>query len=214
MTTSTHHLTRWQSMWRQLGVISPGEGLLVDVMQRYAEPHRHYHTMQHLDQCFAQFDSVRQEAMRAAEIELALWFHDAIYDVKSHNNEQQSADWVRSVLFSAGGSTTVADRVHALVMVTCHNALPISPDEQILVDVDLSILGAKPARFAEYEMQVRAEYAWVPEATYRSKRAEILQAFLDRGSIYSTAYFRALVEASARRNLAGSIACLTQGAAR
>lgn len=93
-------------------------------------------------------------------------------------------------------------------MMTCHNALPISLDEQILVDLDLSILAAKPARFAEYELQVRAEYAWVPEATYRSKRAEILQTFLDRKTIYNTAHFKANSEADARRNLSDSIASL------
>ena len=150
----------------------------------------------------------RHDATHPTEIELALWFHDAIYDVKSHDNEQQSADWVRSALLNAGGSTMVADRVHALVMITCHNALPVSLDEQILVDVDLSILAAKPARFTEYETLVRAEYAWVPEATYRSKRAEILQTFLNRESIYNTAHFKANSEASARRNLAASIANL------
>jgi predicted metal-dependent HD superfamily phosphohydrolase len=208
MTTSMNYLARWQSMWQQLGIKSPSAELLADVMQRYAEPHRHYHTMQHLDECLAQIDAVRHDATHPAEIELALWFHDAIYDVKGHNNEQQSADWARSVLLTAGGSMLIAERVHALVMVTCHNALPISLDEQILVDVDLSILAAKLARFAEYETQVRAEYAWVPEATYRSKRVEILQTFLDRETIYNTAYFKASSETSARRNLAASIANL------
>ena len=206
MATLMNHLVRWQSMWQQLGVQSPGTELLHEVTQRYAEPQRHYHTMQHLDECFANFDTVRSEAMHPAEIELALWFHDAIYDVTCHNNEQQSADWVRSVFLSAGGSISVADRVHALVMVTCHNALPVALDDQILVDVDLSILAATPARFAQYEMQIRAEYAWVLEETYRRKRAEVLQSFLDRPSIYNTAHFKAYSEANARRNLAASVA--------
>ncbi len=210
MTKTTDLLDRWQSMWQQLGLTNPGDALLVDVMQRYAEPHRSYHTMQHLDECFAQFDAVRNEAKHAAEIELALWFHDAIYDVKSHSNERQSADWVRSILLRADGTPAVAERVHALVMVTCHNALPISFDEQILVDVDLSILAANPARFAEYETQVRAEYAWVPEVTYRSKRAEILQSFLDRDTVYTTVYFKTNSEAIAQRNLVDSIGNLRQ----
>ncbi len=195
-------------MWQQLGVLSPGAELLADVIHRYAEPHRHYHTMQHLNECFVNFDQVRVEATHPAEIELALWFHDVIYDVTSHTNEQHSADWAHSVVLNAGGSATVADRVHKLVMVTAHNALPRSLDEHILVDVDLSILGAESARFAEYETQVRAEYSWVPEATYRSKRAEILQTFLDRKTIYNTAHFKASNEAKARRNLAASIANL------
>lgn len=146
-------------MWQQLGPMSPLSELFDALMQRYAEPDCYYRTMQHLDECFANFDVVRDEATHPAEIELELWFHDAIYDVKGHDSELQSAHWAQSMLLSAGGTTTVAERVHALVMVTRHNALPASFDEQILVDVDPSILAARPARFAEYETQVRAEYA-------------------------------------------------------
>lgn len=73
-------------MWQQLGLIGPGAELLGDLMQRYAEPHRHYHTMRHLDECFANFEAVCHDATRPAEIELALWFHDANYDVKRHDN--------------------------------------------------------------------------------------------------------------------------------
>ncbi len=204
-----NHLARWQAMWAQLGVRDPGAGLLHELMQRYGEPHRSYHTMQHLDECLTQFDAVRSIAARPAEIELALWFHDAIYEVRSHDNEQKSADWVRSVVLNADGAPDVADRVHALVMATCHNASPTTQDAQVLVDVDLSILGAAPARFDEYEFQVRAEYAWVPEALYRSKRAGILQAFLDRDSIYNTDWFQSRFEANACHNLTRSIANLT-----
>ena len=192
-------------MWQQLGVASPGVDLLLTLTQRYGEPHRHYHTMQHLDECFVTFDAMRSAATHPAEIELALWFHDTIYDVTRHDNEKQSADWASTVLLSAGALNEVVRRLHALVMVTCHNALPISLDEQILVDIDLSILAATPERFAEYETQVRAEYAWVPEQTYRSKRAAILQTFLDRENIYNTDYFKASSEENARSNLAASI---------
>lgn len=164
--------------------------------------------MQHLDECFTNFAMIRREAVHPAEIELALWFHDAIYDVKNHDNELKSADWARLELLRAGAAEGTANRVHALVMVTRHNALPSTIDEQILVDIDLSVLGAEPNRFDEYETQVRAEYAWVPEPVYRSKRSEILQAFLDRNSIYSTPSFQSRLETQARSNLTRSLAKL------
>lgn len=208
MADTLSRIPRWQLMWQQLGVASPSAELLADLTRRYSEPHRQYHTMQHLNECFGNLDAMRDAATHPAEIELALWFHDAIYDVTRHDNEQRSAECASSVLLSMGASANAACRVHALVMVTRHNALPNSLDEQILVDIDLSILAATPARFAEYEIQVRAEYAWVPEETYRSKRAAILQSFLDRESIYNTAHIKASHEANARRNLADSIAKL------
>ena len=203
-----HYLDAWRSTWHQLGVASPDTALLDELIGRYCEPHRKYHTMQHLDECFTNFAMIRREAVHPAEIELALWFHDAIYDVKNHDNELKSADWARLELLRAGAAEGTANRVHALVMVTRHNALPSTIDEQILVDIDLSVLGAEPNRFDEYETQVRAEYAWVPEPVNRSKRSEILQAFLDRNSIYSTPSSQSRLETRARSNLTRSLAKL------
>jgi predicted metal-dependent HD superfamily phosphohydrolase len=123
-------------------------------------PHRHYHTVRHLEECFAQFDLLKEEATRPEEVELALWFHDAIYDPRRSDNEARSAQWAFESL--QGVSPGTAENVRALVMATRHDALPESNDAQILVDVDLSILGASEERFDEYEAQARAEYAWVP----------------------------------------------------
>lgn len=208
-TAPAQYLARWQRMWQRLGLTHRGVDVSTELLRRYAEPHRKYHTMQHLDECFAHFDQVRQETAHDAEVELALWFHDAVYEVRNHDNEQKSADWARTALLNAGGSQESADRVHALVMATRHSVMPQTQDAKILVDVDLSILAAPAARFDEYETQVRAEYAWVPEPVYRSKRADILRAFLDRNCIYNTAHFRAQCEASARDNLKRSIHRLT-----
>jgi predicted metal-dependent HD superfamily phosphohydrolase len=80
--------------------------------------------------------------------------------------------------------------------------------KRLLVDIDLSILGATPERFDEYEVQVRQEYAWVPGPLFRRKRGEILQAFLVRPSIYSMPWFRQRLEAQARSNLQRSVARL------
>ncbi|UZT77366.1 hypothetical protein OF113_20400 [Ectopseudomonas chengduensis] len=93
-------------------------------------------------------------------------------------------------------------RVERLIMVTRHDATPSEPDEQLLVDIDLAILGATPERFAEYDAQVRAEYAWVPGFVYRMKRRSVLKAFLGRPCIYSTEHFNVRYEAQARSNLA------------
>jgi len=96
-------------------------------------------------------------------------------------------------------------------MATCHNALPDTQDAKVLVDIDLSILGAEAARFDEYENQVRAEFHWVPAFLFRRKRREILQGFLARPSIYSTTHFKNRLEKKARENLARSLGKLDAG---
>lgn len=196
---------RWQRTWSELGA-QPPAGLFDELMARYGEPHRHYHTARHLDECFGQMS--RELAERPAEVELALWFHDAIYQPKRQDNEARSADWARASALAAGVAAGCADRLHALVMATRHEAVPQGRDQQVLVDIDLSILGASAARFEEYERQVREEYAWVPGFVFRSKRKSILRQFLARPTIYSTAPFRERLEAPARANLARSIAQL------
>jgi predicted metal-dependent HD superfamily phosphohydrolase len=201
-------LERWESVWRELGASSADGELYHQIVASYSEPHRKYHTMQHLNECFAHLESVRSSAEHAAEIELALWFHDAIYNTSRQDNEQRSADWARDSALSAGVSSDQADRIYELIMATMHNAVPAARDAKVLVDIDLSILGSQPARFDEYELQVREEYSWVPEFVYRNARKKILKEFADREWIYSTETFRSKHEVQARANLARSLARL------
>ena len=199
------NLEDWRQTWARLGVPAADEGLFDDLCARYSEPHRKYHTIRHLDECFEKLRELRADAIHPGEIEFALWFHDAIYDVKRQDNEEKSADWARSSILAAGLSMAIAERVHSLVMATCHNAVPSNADEEILVDVDLSILGATKHRFDEYEEQIRAEYSWVPGFLFRSKRRGILRAFLERPVIFNTRKFLEAYEARARENLERSI---------
>jgi predicted metal-dependent HD superfamily phosphohydrolase len=203
-------LTRWQRAWTALGARG-GDSLHAELLARYAEPHRAYHSQQHLAECLALFDEFRHLAERPAEIEIALWFHDAIYDVHRHDNEVRSADWARDALLHAGAAVDAAGRVHALVLATRHSAAPATPDEQLLVDIDLAILGAAPTRFAEYEAQIRVEYAHVPVAVFNEKRGAILAGFLARPVLYATEALRMRCGALARQNLQRALGSLGGG---
>lgn len=197
-------LEQWKRMWAAFGVPADA-ALLRDLVARYSEPHRKYHTMQHLEECFGKLEELRALARKPEEIELALWFHDAVYDTKRRDNEEKSAEWARSAVLEKGVAAPAGDRVYGLVMATRHNAVPAGTDAQILVDVDLSILGATPDRFDEYEAQVRQEYSWVPGPLFRRERRKILEDFLKRPSLFQTAQFVAAYEARARGNLERSL---------
>jgi predicted metal-dependent HD superfamily phosphohydrolase len=196
---------KWREAWGRLGVTPPPAPLLAELTARYAEPHRAYHTAQHLRECFSALEPASFLAEDLAAVELGLWFHDAIYDPRAHDNEEQSARWAQSALVAAGVPAEIAARVQDLVLATKHSTMPDSPDARLLVDVDLSILGAPDARFAEYEAQIRHEYAWVPEDTFRQRRARVLASFLERPAIYSTPHFARALEQRARVNLARSL---------
>ena len=201
---------RWLAPWTALGVPrSPRlEALHAEVLARYREPQRHYHTVQHLDECFERWAEIRAHAEHPAEVELALWFHDAIYDTHRSDNEALSAALALGTALGLGVAEESAQRMSDLILCTRHAVEPQGADAEALIDVDLSILGATPQRFDEYELQVRQEYGWVPEETFRQRRAEILEQFLARRHIYSTEIFRERYEPRARANLARSLAAL------
>lgn len=201
-------LPSWQRSWAGLQVL-PAAGLFERLIACYNEPHRKYHTLQHLQECLNQLQPAVELAQHPAEVELALWFHDAVYALQRQDNEQQSALWAQREILASGGSPEAADRVFSLVMATRHAALPESADARLLVDIDLSILGAAPVRFDEYERQVRDEYSWVPAWMFRRKRRAVLQEFLKRSPLFSTEHFRNQLEAQARENLRRSMAQLS-----
>ncbi len=185
---------RWLRLW-------PDERPFLDLAARYSESHRAYHTLQHIEECLREFDASRHLAKDPVAVELAIWFHDAVYDTKAHDNEEKSAELVRALRLPADREARIA----AMILATKHAAIGDDPDVRLLTDIDLAILGAPPARFTEYESQIRQEYSWVPEMFFAAKRAEILRGFLARPRIYGSDFFRDRLEAKARENLSGTL---------
>jgi predicted metal-dependent HD superfamily phosphohydrolase len=146
---------------------------------------------------------------RPAEVECALWFHDAIYEPMSKSNEERSANWATELLSSSGAAQDVVDRIRSHIMATRHEALTADADSRVVVDIDLSILGAEPSRYEEFERDVRKEYRWVPRFIYGPKRAAILQSFLDRPRIYQTKPMFDRFEERARLNVPKAVRALS-----
>lgn len=171
------------------------------LLAAYGENHRHYHTADHVTACLRHLDSARECAQKPCEVELALWFHDAIYKPLASNNELKSANWAKKFLEQNKVLPTTNTRVYDLILATLHNAPARTADQALLVDIDLSILGAPSACYDDFEAAIRAEYRWVPLFLYRKKRREVLQGFLARKRIYTNDQFFDSLEAQARANL-------------
>lgn len=201
-------LSRWTRLWQRLGAGGDGRAVFVGLAAAYAEPTRAYHTAQHIEDCLALLDDSRALAERPDEIEAAIWFHDAVYVPLRSDNEERSAELARTSLLRAEVDADVANRIRTLILETRHETSPGEPDAALLCDIDLSILGRPPDRFDRFEHQIRREYALVPESMYRRRRSEILQAFLDRPSIFQTVWYRERFEKPARANLARVLATL------
>ena len=198
---------RWNQTWETLGVAAPTGKVFEQLIARYAEPHRAYHTLDHIQECLEQLGSAPEPA-NATEIEVALWFHDAINDPHAADNEEKSAEWARQIMHRYGVDAAIIARAVDLIMITKHGTQPSTPDQELLVDIDLSILGAPGPRFDEYENQIRQEYSWVPEHTFRTTRSRILREFHRRPRLFCTDCFFRRLEARAKCNLTRSLARL------
>lgn len=195
----------WIETCKNIGFNEPDIDLFRALCKRYSEPQRRYHTLQHLSECLALADQDKALGQHPAEVAYALWFHDAVYELDRHDNEQECANWARASLTAAGVQADVADRVSASIMATCHSDRPSSPDAQLVVDIDLAILAAAPDRFEEYERQIRVEYQHVPEQIFLTKRRAVLSSFLERPHIYLTPTYAQRFESAARHNLKSRI---------
>ena len=183
--------------------------LFMRLAAAYREPGRYYHTEKHISECLENFAAVRHLAERPCEIEIAIWFHDAVYDTHRDDNEERSAAWARKYLAERGANAAAVQRIVDMILATRTHE-PGDGDAPLMVDVDLGILGASPAAFEAYDAAIRKEYRWVPEAQYRKGRADVLRRFLTRPNIYTTPTFRNAYEDRARSNLESGIARLTK----
>jgi predicted metal-dependent HD superfamily phosphohydrolase len=213
-------LGRWHRLMTTLG-LATNDVVYHQLMAAYGEPQRHYHSFHHLAACLEHLDRVKALLKSPAEVELALWFHDAVYQPRSSSNEVDSAAWLRAFLEESwdlarlGGDRPVVEieRMCQHVLATQHHQKTVDPDRQFLLDIDLAILGSPVAKFEQFEQDIRREYAWVPWQLYCQKRLQVLSALLglteksvdqlssSKNFIYQTAYFQEQYEALARHNL-------------
>lgn len=178
------------------------QGLAAELLAAWGAAGRDYHNLQHLAECLAWFDAARHEASDAAAVTLALLFHDAIYDAQRPDNEARSAAWAVNALRELGAAQSLIAPVRQMVLATQTHRADGDADTALLLDIDLSILGASPERFASYEQGIRAEYAHVPEPDYVQARARVMRAFAARKPLYLTPFFHERLHGAASRNLA------------
>ncbi|MCB6183409.1 hypothetical protein LIN78_07605 [Leeia sp. TBRC 13508] len=197
---------RWQQDWLSIG--GNAEHCLPfweRLSTAYSTSNRHYHTLQHLAECFTWLDAI-STALAPPEKQLlsfALWFHDIEYDSTRADNEEVSAEMATAWLQQSQLGSIKLCQVHQMILATKKHRSD-DPLTQRLLEIDLSILGADDTRFMEYEHQIRLEYAHIPDIDFAKGRLAVLQQFADRPTIF---HLPALAHLNhvAKKNLANSI---------
>jgi predicted metal-dependent HD superfamily phosphohydrolase len=180
------------------------------VKARYDEPHRHYHGWAHIVTMLSDLAGVRDVLEDPEAVELAVWYHDAIYDPHAGDNELKSAELMMADLAGKIDSA-ILERAAAMIRATFGHTMPEEGapadlrDCAAFLDLDLSILGADQASFDAYDRNIRKEYDFVPDELYRPGRRAVLEGFLGRPRLYFTEFASGRLELAARTNLQRAI---------
>jgi predicted metal-dependent HD superfamily phosphohydrolase len=201
---------RWRELAGRRGCAGPAaQRVFEELAAAYGEPHRAYHTLEHIATLLRLLDAHGDGAVDRDSLVLAILFHDAIYDPARADNEAKSADLAAARLAALGfGEETIA-RVRRHILATRHGAgidAGADADAALLLDLDLSVLAAPPAAYRAYAQAIRREFAVYADDVYRPGRRRVLQGFLARERIYLTERLFALWEGPARVNLAAEVA--------
>ncbi|MEV0640220.1 hypothetical protein AB0I77_35860 [Streptomyces sp. NPDC050619] len=180
-----------------------------NLLTRWQEPQRRYHTLAHLTAVLDHIDVLEQHAADPDVVRLAAWFHDAVYLPDRSENEERSARLAERALPEAGVPAAKTAEVARLVRLTVtHDPADDDPDGQVLCDADLAILAAPPSAYAAYTAAVREEYGFVPNDAFRMGRATVLRQLLALPRLFRTPYGESKWEATARYNLSSELEML------
>ena len=199
-------LQRWTDL---VGRSDRAEAAGVGLIERWSQPHRHYHGLGHLRAVLDAVDLLAAEAHDLDAVRLAAWFHDAVYEGHPGADERASADLARQVLLGLGRpDDEVADVARLVLLTTTHTTARGDADGAVLCDADLAVLGGDPDGYAAYASAVRLDYAHVSDEEFRQGRMAVLERLLDTRPLYRTALARGRWEDSARRNLTTELTLL------
>ncbi len=170
-----------------------------EINDRYSAPSRYYHNLEHLRNMFVELDKVASKVLDLDTLLFAVFYHDIIYKFTKNNNEHKSA-----LLFVKRISETTFRNLSACraqIEATKEHKPSTDNDTNILLDLDLSILGKSPQQYKTYSENIRKEYQIYPDFIYNKGRKEVLKKILKQDSIFKTEFFKQHYENQARKNL-------------
>ncbi|MEW1724923.1 hypothetical protein [Streptomyces sp. NPDC093109] len=182
-----------------------------NLLARWAEPQRRYHTTAHLTAVLDHIDTLAAYADDPDLVRLAAWFHDAVYRPERSENEERSAHLAEVALREAGlGPEDIAEVARLVRLTATHAAAPDDRNGAVLCDADLAVLASPPTAYAAYATAVREEYGFVPDEDFRTGRAAVLDQLLALPGLFRTPHGVREWEAPARGNLAAELRTLTR----
>ncbi|ADY30065.1 hypothetical protein IX49_11200 [Cellulophaga lytica] len=171
----------------------------IEIEDNYLSKSRHYHNLEHLDNMISELSKIQSEVNDLDCLLFAIYYHDIIYKPTKSDNEHQSA--LRFENRIAKTSFNKLSKCIAQIEATKEHKLSDDNDTNILLDLDLSVLGKSTEEYKKYSENIRKEYRIYPDFMYKKGRKKVLKSILELDSIYKTDYFKQLYEKQAKKNL-------------
>ena len=194
---------------QRLGYTVPLWDMLDALVGRWSEPHRAYHSLSHLNAALGHVHEFDLDHNDTTVVEWALWFHDAIYDATATDNEELSAVLVEEQLDHHLPDAMVLEIARLVRLTAGHIVEPADRIGGVMIDIDLSILGAPADVYDAYTVGVRHEYSHRTDDEFREGRGTFLEAMIARDQIFNTPTGIQLWEIRARTNLVRELTALT-----
>lgn len=194
---------RWLQFANTLGIrLRVAEEIWLDLATAYGADGRFYHNLTHIHHAVSIATQLQSVTTDFTAVQLAVWFHDVVYNPRQSDNEAQSAAYAQQLLRPLGVPEQILITASDLILATkSHEPTTDDPNTLVMLDADLAILGAPPAQYDAYARAIRQEYSFVPDEAYRAGRAAILQRFLARSPFFFTGWMQERFDMAVTQNL-------------
>jgi predicted metal-dependent HD superfamily phosphohydrolase len=205
--------SQWQALVEPYSRAEAGEAVFKGLVELYSEDQRAYHNLSHIKALLDTAAGYKAAIENGPAVCFAIWFHDAVYNTRADDNEEQSAEMAVQALSRMAVPDDTILLVRKMILATKHHQAEALPDDgKLFLDFDLAILSREAAIYKAYSRAIRMEYEWVPEALYRQGRQKVLNSFLQRERLYFSRQMAGHFEAQARHNIEEELRELAQAA--
>jgi predicted metal-dependent HD superfamily phosphohydrolase len=177
------------------------EKLWIDIEKQYSGKKRYYHKPSHLENLYAQLSAVKTQVLDWDTLMFSLFYHDVVYNVLKHDNEEKSAALAGKRLVEINVPAAMVEKCQSQILATKAHTISAEKDTNLFIDADLSILGQPADVYKTYCAQVRKEYSVYPDVIYNPGRKKVLAHFLQMERIFKTTAFYEMFEQQTRLNI-------------
>ncbi|SIR41098.1 HD domain-containing protein [Pontibacter lucknowensis] len=201
----------WEALCRRYTTDEALIRQLWDELEKaYTAKDRHYHNLEHIAYMLELADRYKQESPQQDLLRFAIFYHDIVYKATRSDNEEQSAALAEERLHRLGIPEVDILQVKEMIIATKSHQTHKNELINLLLDLDLAILGADQERYDRYSQGVRKEYSIYPDLIYKPGRRKVLQHFLAQEHIYKTPELQEAFEDKARENLQRELALYSE----